>query len=104
MSKTITENNKLTFNKFITKYFDQVYVINLDIRPDRMEQVDDLLSYYKINYKRISGVYLKDKYTDVINNMEILYIIFFILFGIVNVLKNHQFHHPILCQGWCFQN
>ena len=33
-----------------------------------MEQVDDILSHYKINYKRISGVYLKDTYTDVINN------------------------------------
>ena len=33
-----------------------------------MEQVHDILSHYKINYKRISGVYLKDTYTDVINN------------------------------------
>jgi len=56
-----------TFSEFVLNYFDQVYVINLDSRPDRMKQVNELLSQYKINYKRISGVYLKDKYTDVIN-------------------------------------
>ena len=61
-------NGVSSFTKFITRYFDQVYVINLDIRPDRMEQVNEILSHYNINYKRISGVYLKDKYTDVINN------------------------------------
>ena len=52
-----------TFSEFVLNHFDQVYVINLDSRPDRMKQVNELLSQYKINYKRISGVYLKDKYT-----------------------------------------
>jgi GR25 family glycosyltransferase involved in LPS biosynthesis len=32
-----------------------------------MEIVSTLLTEYNINYKRISGVYLKDKYTDALN-------------------------------------
>jgi GR25 family glycosyltransferase involved in LPS biosynthesis len=56
-----------SINNFINSYFDQVYVINLDIRTDRMKIVDTLLTEYNINYKRISGVYLKNKYEDVPN-------------------------------------
>ena len=57
-----------SINNFINNYFDQVYVINLDIRTDRMKIVDTLLVEYNINYKRISGVYLKDKYQDITNS------------------------------------
>lgn len=58
----------MKFNDFITKEFDQVYVINLDVRSDRMKQVNTLLNRYKIPFKRISGVYLKEKYSDLPNN------------------------------------
>lgn len=54
----------MNFNNFINTYFDKVYLINLDSRPDRLETVHTLLSKYNIKYTRISGVYLKDKYTD----------------------------------------
>ena len=58
----------MKFNNFLNKYFDQIYVINLDHRKDRLQQVNNLLSSYNINYKRISGVFLKEKYPDVLNN------------------------------------
>lgn len=57
----------MNFNNFIDNEFDQVYVINLDTRPDRMEIVKTLLNKYSIKYKRVSGVYLKDQYSDLPN-------------------------------------
>ena len=57
----------MNFNNFIDNEFDQVYVINLDTRPDRMEIVKTLLNKYSIKYKRVSGVYLKDQYNDLPN-------------------------------------
>jgi|GEM_PF-3694006 len=58
----------MKFNKFIHQYFDQVYVINLDHRTDRLKQVNELLLNYDIKYKRQSGVYLKEKYNDILNS------------------------------------
>ncbi len=58
----------MKFDEFLNEYFDQIYVINLDHRTDRLNEVNSLLKKYNINFKRQSGVFLKEKYTDVLNN------------------------------------
>jgi len=58
----------MKFNEFLNEYFDQIYVINLDHRTDRLKEVNSLLKKYNINFKRQSGVFLKEKYPDVLNN------------------------------------
>lgn len=39
----------------LNEYFDQIYLINLDDRPDRLEFANKELSKFNIKYKRISG-------------------------------------------------
>ena len=58
----------MKFNEFLNECFDQIYVINLDHRTDRLEEVNSLLKKYNISFKRQSGVFLKEKYPDVLNN------------------------------------
>ena len=58
----------MKFDEFLNEFFDQIYVINLDHRTDRLNEVNSLLKKYNINFKRQSGVFLKEKYTDVLNN------------------------------------
>lgn len=58
----------MKFNEFLNECFDQIYIINLDHRTDRLEEVNSLLKKYNISFKRQSGVFLKEKYPDVLNN------------------------------------
>ena len=41
---------------FINAYFDQVYLINLDSRINRLEQADRELKNAKVDYLRVSGI------------------------------------------------
>lgn len=40
----------------INEYFDQVYLINLDERPDRLQSADKELSKFDIKYKRAKAI------------------------------------------------
>lgn len=61
------QSDYTNLGNFINSSFDKVYLINLDIRKDRLVAADALLKKYNIIYERFPGVYLKEKYTDKIN-------------------------------------
>ena len=63
-----------------SKYFDKIYVINLDRRPDRYEAFQREMSKYGIeNVERFSAI---DGTTIMTNNMKLL-------LGELGVLESH---------------
>jgi len=41
----------------LNKYFDHIYLINLDSRPDRLKKTHSALSHFNIDYERFSAIH-----------------------------------------------
>jgi len=57
----------MNIGDFLNNFFDKVYLINLDNRPDRLSTSKELLDKHNIKFERMSGIYLKNKYKDKLN-------------------------------------
>lgn len=69
--KTYFKNDNAANDDFsINSYFDKIYLMNLDRRPDRLEKATKRLQAHKINFTRISAV---DGYKDPVNSQFYTY-------------------------------
>lgn len=64
----------------LNNFFDKIYCINLDSRPDRWEECEKMFSHYNLEVERVSAIIpettidglMKTEYSLILTNIEIL--------------------------------